>query len=438
MTANTAALGAAARPRAPIVALAIAAVALGGMAALVIALQPRAAVEPAQAVTTPALSAEQVLQDLERRAYAQDGGRMDVQAILATPAYFRITGQPALAERFGAERNVVMIVAQDIHEGDMPERPRPTLIVDGTSYIPATIEDLVESDHHRVLVFVYADASRDLAASPVSLLELRLEGVEERLEWQAPFGKPAGVVAGGLSMPLFLALLGGMLASMWPCLLQLTAYFLPSVAGLSIEEARTGRADRAVLRTAVLFVSGIVVVYTLAGLAAGLAAQSLGGTELFVNSRQPLTFVAGLVIIGMAVRLALRARRPLVCHMPTSAPSRRSGLGTVVLGLAFATGCMTCFGAAVVLGMFTYVVTTASPLVGAAILFVFSLGIAVPLVIAAVAMARVLPLIARLERAAPALSFVSAGIMAAYGALLITGTSHVISDAIARLARVIG
>ncbi len=194
----------------------------------------------------------------------------------------------------------------------------------------------------------------------------------------------------------------------------------------------------AVLRTAVLFVSGIVIVYTLAGFAAGVAAQSIAGTSLFESARQPLTLVAGLVIIGMAGRLALRARRPLVCHMPTSSPSRRGGAGTVLLGLAFATGCMTCFGAAVVLGMFTYVVTTASPLVGAAILFVFSLGIAVPLVIAAVAMARVLPLIARLERAAPALSLVSAAIMAGYGVLLITGTSHVISDLVARFARALG
>jgi cytochrome c-type biogenesis protein len=224
-----------------------------------------------------------------------------------------------------------------------------------------------------------------------------------------------------------------MLASMWPCLFQLTAYFLPSVAGLSVAEAQGGRADRQVLRTAVLFVSGIVIVYTLSGLAAGFAAQSVSGTAFFQTARQPLTFVAGLVILGMAARLALRARRPLVCHMPTKAPSRREGLGTVALGLAFATGCMTCFGAAVVLGMFTYVVTTASPWVGAAILFVFSLGIAVPLVVAAMAMARVLPLLTRLERVTPALTLVSAAIMAGYGVLLLTGSSHVMSDAIARI-----
>jgi cytochrome c-type biogenesis protein len=232
------------------------------------------------------------------------------------------------------------------------------------------------------------------------------------------------------------SLFAGLLASMWPCLLQLSAYFLPSVAGLSLAEADRGVRRAPVLRTAVLFVSGIVVVYTFAGAAAGFAAQSLSATSLFDDLRGPITFVAGLVVLAMAARLAVQARAPLVCKMPVLNMAGRFGhgpLGTVALGLAFATGCMTCFGAALVLGMFTYVVTTASPLTGALILFLFSLGIAVPLVVAAVAMARILPLLGHLERNARYLSLASAGIMALYGVLLLTGSTHVISDAVASL-----
>jgi cytochrome c-type biogenesis protein len=123
--------------------------------------------------------------------------------------------------------------------------------------------------------------------------------------------------------------------------------------------------------------------------------------------------------------------------MPVIGMAGRFGngpLGTVALGLAFATGCMTCFGAAIVLGMFAYVFTSASPLVGAAVLFLFSLGIAVPLVVAAVAMARVLPLLGHLERNARYLSLASSAIMAVYGLLLLSGSTHVMSDAAAALA----
>lgn len=411
--------------------LAVAALVTLVVAAVAFAAMPLRA--PVPAATPAAPSAAGVMQQVERRAVAENG-RLDVQAILATPAYFRFTGQAALAQRYAGGGEVVVILAEDVHSGGLPDRPRPRMIVDGRAYDPSRTDTVVESEHHRTTVLVYLDASGPLAAASVGVAELEIVGAAGALRWDRPYGSPVGAAEGGLSIPLLLALFGGMLASMWPCLFQLTAYFLPSVAGLSLDQAREGRADGAVLRTAILFVSGIVIVYTLAGLAAGFAAQSVSGTAFFQTARQPLTFVAGLAIVGMAARLALRARRPLVCHMPTSSPTPRHGLGTVALGLAFATGCMTCFGAAVVLGMFTYVVTTASPLVGAAILFVFSLGIAVPLVLAAMAMARVLPLLTRLERVAPALMLASAAIMAGYGVLLVTGTSHVMSDAVARLA----
>ncbi|HYK99025.1 MAG TPA: cytochrome c biogenesis protein CcdA, partial [Candidatus Acidoferrales bacterium] len=377
-------------------------------------------------------SATAFLDTVERHAVIDEVG-MDVQVILATPQYFRITGQPAIAERVAASGEVDVIVAEDIHFGSLPSQPALVMLIDGRAYVPTKIDTVFTSDHHRTTVLTYTDPNIALA-SAVATAELQLPNAVGDLRWDNPYREGGATTSGGLSVPLILALMGGMLASMWPCLFQLTAYFLPSVAGLSMEEARSGRADRAVLRTAILFVSGIVIVYTLAGLFAGFAAQSVSGTALFQQAKQPLTFVAGLLIIGMAIRLASRARRPLVCHKPTRAPSRREGLGTVALGLAFATGCMSCFGAAVVLGMFTYVVTTASPFVGAVILFLFSLGIAVPLVFAAMAMARVLPLLTRLQTAMPVMTVVSAVIMGAYGVLLLTGTSHVMSDAIARFA----
>jgi cytochrome c-type biogenesis protein len=382
---------------------------------------------------TGAASASNVLQAVERRATTDDG-RVEIQAILATPAYLRFTGQAVLAERRAVSGEISVIFSEDIHFGQLPAAPTYPIVIDGRTYAPTKTDTVFDSDHHRTSVLTYVDTAGPLATANIAVAELAVTGADGSLRWERPYGSAGGTAQGGLSAPLILALMGGMLASMWPCLFQLTAYFLPSVAGLSLEQARGGQADRAVLRTAILFVSGIVIVYTLAGLAAGFAAQSVSGTELFQAARQPLTFVAGFVVIGMAVRLALKARSPLVCHMPTKAPSPRQGLGTVALGLAFATGCMSCFGAAVILGMFTYVVTTASPWVGAAILFVFSLGIAVPLVFAAMAMARVLPLLTRLERAMPVMTLVSAAIMAGYGILLVTGTSHVMSDAVARLA----
>ncbi len=61
----------------------------------------------------------------------------------------------------------------------------------------------------------------------------------------------------------------------------------------------------------------------------------------------------------------------------------------MVVGVTFATGCMTCFGSAVLIGMVVYVGLAGSPLVGAALLFLFSLGMGVPLIIGALAAGKI-------------------------------------------------
>jgi cytochrome c-type biogenesis protein len=417
-------------PRAPLIAvLAIATLAIAGVA-VAITRVPSPAVElPSAGANTASL-----LAGAERRAVLE-GGRLDLSVILATTAYFRATGQEKMGAQLGADTGVVLLFAEDVHSGDLPAQLRPILTLDGRAYEVSRAEVLVDATHHRVTALAYSDPHLTLVDPAVKTLALEVSGATDELRWDRPFGA-SSASAPVLSVPMILALFGGLLASMWPCLLQLSAYFLPSVAGLSLVETEGGAKRMSVLKTAVLFVSGIVIVYTLAGAAAGYAAQSLGGNNVFEEARGPITFVAGLVVLGMAIRIAVQARAPLVCKMPVLGMAGRFGngpLGTVALGLAFATGCMTCFGAALVLGMFTYVVTTASVLTGATILFLFSLGIAVPLVLAAVAMAKVLPLLGHLERNARYLSLASAAIMAVYAVLLLTGSTHLMSDAIASI-----
>jgi cytochrome c-type biogenesis protein len=148
---------------------------------------------------------------------------------------------------------------------------------------------------------------------------------------------------------------------------------------------------------------------------------------------------AGIVEIGLSLRVAAKVRAPLVCRMPVlsgmanaKTPATRTEM--MVAGLAFATGCMTCFGSALVVGMVVYVGLAQSALYGAAVLFLFSLGMGIPLVIAAVAMARALPLLLRLETAVPWMGLASAVLMAGFGLLLITGNYMVVSEWTYRLA----
>jgi cytochrome c-type biogenesis protein len=225
-----------------------------------------------------------------------------------------------------------------------------------------------------------------------------------------------------------LALLGGMLAAMWPCLFQLTVYFIPALAGVAMQETEAGAPARRrrVLRAAFFFILGFTLVYTATGAAIGYAAQRVGDTSEFEAWQRYIGIAAGIVVIALALRVAAKVRAPLVCRMPVLSNMAQSNkpagaMEMMVAGLAFATGCMTCFGSALVIGMVVYVGLAQSALYGAAVLFLFSLGMGIPLVIAALAMARAMPLLLRLEGAMPWMGLSSAALMAAFGALLITG-----------------
>jgi cytochrome c-type biogenesis protein len=229
-----------------------------------------------------------------------------------------------------------------------------------------------------------------------------------------------------------------MLAAMWPCLFQLTVYFIPALAGVAMQEAGNDTSRRRqVLAAAFYFILGFTLVYTATGALIGYAASRLGNTSEFETWQRSIGIAAGVVVIALALRVAAKVRAPLVCRMPILsrvAHQAATRVEMMVAGVAFATGCMTCFGSALVVGMVVYVGLAQSALYGALVLFLFSLGMGVPLVIAAVAMARALPLLLKLERGVPWMGLASAALMAGFGVLLISGHYMLLSEWTYRLA----
>lgn len=392
--------------------------------------------------------ARQLLAVLQRDGYGPGGEA--IEAIYAPPDYFRLTEQSATAEELRAADRVIFLLTENVHYGDLPAPLKPILrLDDNLQFLPVEATVMMDAVHHRTTLVAFDRRNvfgNEKAGTP-HMMELVFPGVKPGqqtvMTWPIPIGIEAPVVTdtpenpfAGLTIGSMLALMGGLLASMWPCLFQLTVYFIPSLAGISMQEADQPSSvmRRKVLQTAIFFVIGIVTVYTLAGGIVGYLAGNLHATDIFETYRHPVSIVAGILIIGMALRMAVRARAPMVCHMPVvrlAGRGQQGPIGTMLLGLAFATGCMTCFGAALGIGMLTYTVTTGSWLTGAVTLFLFSLGIAVPLVAAAAAMAQVLPLLGKLERIAPWMTLASSVVMIGFALLLITDNYHVVSDSIA-------
>jgi cytochrome c-type biogenesis protein len=362
----------------------------------------------------------------------------DVDVTYAPPEYVAQALGPAALTQLQPDRYVTVLMNEKSHTASLPAAVTPELHVNGTPVALVDRKVLTDSVHHRATALRFA---RDEGfGRGHQVMTLRLAAAQEAT-WHLPLMLPAagaGAAPAGLGdrWALILALLGGMLAAMWPCLFQLTVYFIPALAGVAMQDAgdgAKGSANRQVLRAAFYFILGFTIVYTATGALIGYAAQRFGGTAEFESWQRYFGVGAGIIVIALALRVAAKVRAPLVCRMPVLARMADSRKGAtpiemMLAGLAFATGCMTCFGSALVIVMVVYIGLAQSALYGAIVLFLFSLGMGVPLVIAAVAMARTLPLLLRLEKAVPWMGLASAALMVAFGVLLISGNYMLVSE----------
>jgi cytochrome c-type biogenesis protein len=363
-----------------------------------------------------------------------------VEATFATTEFVtQALGGAAAAADLQPDRHIAFLLTEQTHTANLPGSTAPPEVsVNGRRVALVDSRPMTGSVHHRATFYRFA--RDDDFANGHQVLTLRLASGHEAT-WHLPLVIPdmalasAGPMGFGEQWGLVLALLGGMLAAMWPCLFQLTVYFIPALTGVAMQEtddSASGRRRR-VLTAAFYFILGFTLVYTATGALIGFATQRLGGTEEFEVWQRYFGMAAGVVVIGLALRVAAKARAPLVCRMPVLSRMAHSGrpatrLEMMLAGLAFATGCMTCFGSALVVGMVVYVGLAQSPLYGALVLFLFSLGMGIPLVVAAVAMARALPLLLKLESAVPWMGLASAALMAAFGILLLSGNYMIVSE----------
>ena len=393
------------------------------------------------AVDQPAIPVISLSDALRREANGIAYGNVtsaEVTATFATPEYFKAAFPAGAVERYTPEGQAVFVFSESTHTESLPdELPDLTLTLNGRLYEPDLFESKVQSAHHRVTI-VRFPAGGD-AADEFGLMTLNLPG-GEALDWQLPISYDTSTSPFGIGWGTVLALLAGMLASMWPCLFQLTVYFIPALAGMSMEDSNSGKVGVGqrfkVFKAALYFVLGFTIVYTAAGAALGFAAGQLGETTMYEDIQRWVALVAGIVVLILALRVAAKVRAPLVCKMPvlSGIANRKQQSSSpwemMLAGLAFATGCMTCFGSALVIGMVVYVGMAQSALYGALVLFLFSLGMGIPLVIAGVMMAKVMPLLFRLERMVKWMGVASALLMFGFAILLISGNYMAFAESI--------
>jgi len=183
-----------------------------------------------------------------------------------------------------------------------------------------------------------------------------------------------------------IALGAGAISFLSPCVLPLVPAYVSYITGRSIDELTDrdgGAAPLSLLVPATTFVLGFTVVFVLLGASASAV------NRLLITHMETISRIAGVIIILFGLHYMGALRIPLInreARWQMSAP--RSGLGgAFLLGVAFAFGWTPCIGP-VLATILTLAASKSSLAWGMTLLAVYSLGLGIPFVGAALAVGR--------------------------------------------------
>ncbi len=230
----------------------------------------------------------------------------------------------------------------------------------------------------------------------------------------------------GLSaLALLASFAAGVVSFLSPCVLPLVPGYVSYVAGQSITTTPprfAARAGHRALPLGICFVMGFSTVFILLG----ASATALG--RLVLSYRQEADLVAGAVVVGFGLLLMRLVRWPRLQRDFRFHPDIRGGrpVAAYVLGLAFAFGWTPCIGP--VLGaILTASAASATVAQGVILLAVYSAGLGIPFLLAAVFTSRLLRRRRGLGRVGRVLQIGMGGIVVAMGVAMLTGQLTVFS-----------
>ena len=208
-----------------------------------------------------------------------------------------------------------------------------------------------------------------------------------------------------------IALLAGFISFLAPCVLPLVPGYLSAVSAVEADRLGEPGSARRVVAASVPFVLGFTAVFVLLG----IGAQLVGG-RLF-SDQFLLEKIAGfaLVVFGLAFMGLLPWPERLVgAGLVQGARSRGSRL---MLGGAFAICAAPCIGP-VLAAILVLAGSSDTVAQGALLLAVYSIGLAIPFVLAGALFTRAMGAFRWLRNHYTAIQFVSGAIMVALGLLL--------------------
>jgi cytochrome c-type biogenesis protein len=222
------------------------------------------------------------------------------------------------------------------------------------------------------------------------------------------------------NVTIFATLVAGMLSFLSPCVLPLVPPYLVYLTGTSLErfaDAQTKpRVGRETIAAALLFVLGFSTVFV----ALGASASAIGALLRAYSGE--LAILAGIAIIVMGLHfLGLTPIAWLVREKRFEIGKPIGLWGAYLMGLAFAFGWTPCIGP-ILAAILAVAASEATVVKGAGMLAVYSLGLGLPFIIAAMAVEPFAAFLARFRAHLGLVEKAMGGLLVLTGIAFLTGT----------------
>lgn len=229
----------------------------------------------------------------------------------------------------------------------------------------------------------------------------------------------------GNEVTIISVFLAGVISFLSPCILPLLPVYFSTLAGnnLQTDEQGNKKYDATIIVKTLLFILGISMTFIALGFGAGFFG-SLFNNRTFIIIMGIIVIIFGVIQTGL-IKIPFMQREAKL----NIKRSKTGGyLGAFLLGLAFSFGWSPCIGP--ILGSVLFIAASGTPLYGAALMSIYTLGLAIPFLIIAVFANFLLGKLKKLNKAMPIIKIVGGVILILMGILLVTGNLNVLTAAL--------
>ncbi len=216
------------------------------------------------------------------------------------------------------------------------------------------------------------------------------------------------------ALGIVVAFAAGVLSFLSPCVLPLVPSYIGFLTGMTLPD--TSERRPAALVHALLFVGGFSLVFILLGASATALGRALNYYQVWVQR------IGGVLIIGFGLLCLGAVHRGWLLQERRFRLERKplGYLGSMLVGMAFAAGWTPCIGP-VLGGILTLAAASTDVTRGVLLLAVYSAGLALPFLLAAVALESFFEWFQRFRRFLPWVMRVTGVMLICVGLLLVTG-----------------